>query len=227
MQKTIEGSTFGLEIVVGGDPPQRYEHNGKSYICHHPLPEVEHNDQTYVAAPHGWEYRLRFIVPDNGKRYLAVCTIDGLSIRPGQPKGHDGWVITPPSHPSANDVPGFDVGDNEVVRFKFGDRDDSLAAQIGDDPGKIGTIEVVYYAEEIEDASTRSSGARGADMGTGLGSVQEFKVAKTEFMRGAEVTRLTLKYASERQLAADGIVTQLQSFLREIQGDTGIILGVD
>lgn len=207
MQKTIKGLTFGLEIVVAGD--QSYEHNGKSYVHHHPLPEAEHDGQTYVAAPRGWEYALRFSVPNNGKRYLAICTIDGLSIR----KSIDtGYVMTPPSHATANDVPGFDVGKGEVIRFKFGHRNDSLAAQMQADPSNIGTIEVVFYAEAIPDASTRSCAKGGSDMGTELGSRQNFQVKKTEFNRGVEVTRLTIKYASAEQLFADGIITELPSW---------------
>lgn len=196
-------SGFGIEIIVDGRPLTEYTKDGK----------------TYVAAPWNKDYQLRLHVPRRGARYLAVTSVDGLDIMTGKTasKNAGGYVITPASHATDNDIPGFRLNKNEVAAFHFGDRADSYAALL-DKPANIGVIAVVFFSEyeplvfEVPGGSFEclGGGTKGAghDMGTEFGRRTEHRVNTTTFERDREVARFVIEYASREKLVEAGIITE-------------------
>lgn len=192
-----------------------------------PLTEHLHNQKKYVASPWDTDYVLRVSVPFSwGQRYLAVVSVDGLSVMTGKTaSSRDGGYILNPGQ--VFDIPGFRLNNDEVAKFRFGDRRDSYAAQM-DKPQNVGVISVVFIAEnnnnimELMGDSRGSLGAEGCgptscgpkamggaaghDMGTEFGDVQQHKVREEFFERGPEVARLTLEYASRANLQKAGII---------------------
>jgi hypothetical protein len=205
---------FGLQIVVDGGP----------------LGEIVHGGNTYVSAPWNRDYAIRLLVPRG--RYLAICSVDGLDILTGKRASTatgSGYVLTPASHTTANDIPGFRLNDTEVARFHFGDRRDSYAARL-DKPENVGVISVVFFAERTRNlgvlrsvrsgegdtfrGATRGGGMMGGatkggghDMGTEFGQLFDHRVDRVGFDRGEEVARFSIEYASEKSLTAAGIKT--------------------
>lgn len=133
-----------------------------------------------------------------------------------------GYVLTPPSRPGANDIPGFRLNKNEVARFRFGTREDSYAAQL-DKPQNIGVIGVVFYQEKEvyrprrgapDFSMTRGGASRGGvsrgglghDTGTEFGDRAEHRVETVAFERGVEAARFVFEYASAESLRAAGIL---------------------
>ncbi|MBX9670867.1 MAG: hypothetical protein K2X93_24965 [Candidatus Obscuribacterales bacterium] len=201
---------FSLQVVTNGQPLTEHLHNGKKY----------------VASPWDTDYVLRATVPFNwGQRYLAVVSVDGLSVMTGKTaSSKDGGYILNPGQ--TLDIPGFRLNNEEVAKFRFGDRRDSYAAQM-DKPQNVGVISVVFFAEannymELMGGSQIPFGAEGCgptsfgpktmagpaghDMGTEFGDVQKHKVHVESFERGAEVARLTLEYASRANLQKAGVI---------------------
>lgn len=211
---------FGLRIVANGS-------------C---LPEYTKDGKTYIAAPADTDYQIRILVPTipgnlhRYKRFLAVISVDGLDVMTGKraTSQSSGYVVTPPSRVDANDIPGFRLNDKEVARFRFGDREDSYAAQL-DKPENIGVIGVIFFAERepvyrdltlevcgptrggghtFGGGPTRVATSRGAghDVGTAFGQRDEHVVNRTQFERAEEVARFVLEYASFESLKAAGVI---------------------
>ncbi len=211
-------NAFGLEIIVNGRP----------------LPTIQHQGKTYVAAPWDKDFQLRFHVPFGGGRYLAVTSVDGLDIMTGKTASQSagGYVLTPALSVTENDIPGFRLNNSEVAAFHFGDRRDSYAAQL-DKPANVGVIAVVFYEERPRfrrnmlsmstrggclggglEGNTRGGGSYGPatkggvghDMGTEFGRRTEHRVNTTEFDRGREVARFVIEYASRENLIKAGVI---------------------
>src|SRR5690349_13407486 len=94
-------NAFGLEIIVNGRP----------------LPTIQHQGKTYVAAPWDKDFQLRFNVPFGGGRYLAVTSVDGLDIMTGKTASLSagGYVLSPALSVTENDIPGFRLNNSEVA----------------------------------------------------------------------------------------------------------------
>lgn len=209
---------LGLQIIVDGRPLQEYDYQGR----------------TYIAAPWNTDFQIRLLTPRiRGykfpyKRFLAVCSVDGLDIMTGKraTPNSGGYVMTPAETIDDNDIPGFRLNSNEVAAFHFGDRRDSYAAQM-DKPENVGVISVIYFSEYDPEpryesltkggaksaGGTRSMGTRGGgatrgghDMGTEFGQRVEHRVGSTSFDRDREVARFTLEYASRESLIEANII---------------------
>jgi hypothetical protein len=211
------------------------------------LPEHSKDGKTYIAAPWNTDYQLRLLVPripgyrHPNKRFLVVVSVDGLDIMTGKraTAQSGGYIITPASHSTANDIPGYRLNDREVARFRFGDRTDSYAAKL-ERPENVGTIGVIVFSEydpaPVLRSTFRSShtfgaegGTRGGggntrgghDMGTEFGGRADHVVTRDHFEKEREVARFTLEYASRESLLSAGIITS--SPLGEVRpfADTG------
>ncbi len=210
-------NAFGLEVVVNGRV----------------LPVIQHGGKNYIAAPWDKDFQLRFNVPFDSGRFLAVTSVDGLDIMTGKTASlaGGGYVLTPALRPTDNDIPGFRLNNDEVAAFHFGDRRDSYAAQL-DKPANVGVIAVAFYEERPRirrnvlsmssrggclgggglEGNTRGGhatrgGGVGHDMGTEFGQRTEHKVSTTSFDRGREVARFVFEYASRENLVKAGIIS--------------------
>jgi hypothetical protein len=208
----LNAQGIGFQIIVDGVPLTEYVKDGK----------------TYVAAPFGREYQIRYIVPRQytprgaERRWEFVTSVDGLCILTGKRATRDsrGYILTPAARRGSNDIKGFRLNANEVAAFQFGDRSDSYAAQL-DKPSNIGAIGVIVFGEYeppavdhgmlgMESCGGASKGGGhskgGHDMGTEFGRRTEQRTTTTEFERAHEVTRLALEYASYDSLVSAGII---------------------
>jgi hypothetical protein len=196
----MRNDQFGLSIVTHGRE----------------LPIIEHGGKLYVAAPWSENYQLRIRVPSYG-RYLGVLSVDGLDVMTGRTASvdADGYVFRGPVCSPANDIPGFRLNDRQVAAFRFGDRRDSYAAYL-DKPTNVGVIAAVFYEERpvpipLQVHVRRGDGGgavtkgRGHDMGTAFGHRMDHHVSTTEFIRGREVARIVIEYASKESLQKAGI----------------------
>ncbi|PWT96561.1 MAG: hypothetical protein C5B53_09495 [Candidatus Melainabacteria bacterium] len=111
-----------------------------------PLGQITHNGQTYVEAPWNKDFELRITCPKY-HRYLAVCSVDGLSIMNGRPasSGDDGYVI----EDGSVTIPGFRLDHDNVAHFQFGDKSASYA-KLMRKPENIGVIGLKVFADANE-----------------------------------------------------------------------------
>ncbi|MDZ4837641.1 MAG: hypothetical protein SGJ27_27970 [Candidatus Melainabacteria bacterium] len=208
------------------------------------LPEYTKDGKTYIAAPWNTDYQIRILVPSISgyrhtyKRFKTVISVDGLDVMTGKrASAHaTGYVMTPPSRPTANDILGFRLSDSEVASFHFGDRTDSYAALL-EKPEHIGVIGIVFYSELDPEPcmyettrgcdggeTTRGATRGGHDMGTEFGRRREQVVSKTYFDTDREVARFVLEYASSDSLKKAGIITNSPAPLGAVNAfpeDTG------
>ena len=122
-----QARNFRLELLVDGVPLRQMRHRGK----------------TYVEAPWNKDFDIQITCPSNG-RYLAVCSVDGLSIMNGKTASSldDGYVI----EKGSITIPGFRLNGSNVARFHFGDRSQSYANLIGK-ATNIGVIGLKIFAD--------------------------------------------------------------------------------
>ncbi len=120
-----------------------------------PLNQIHRHGRTYVEAPWDKDFDIRITCP-TGQRYLAVCSVDGLSIMTGKTasSSDDGYVIDNGSVT----VPGFRLTDANVAHFHFGDKSKSYANLVGK-PTNIGVIGLKIFA----DANRRIGYTSGCD----------------------------------------------------------------
>jgi hypothetical protein len=108
-----------------------------------PLPQISHGGKTYVEAPWNKDFELRINCPYNG-RYLAICSVDGLSIMNGRPASSQdgGYVI----ENGSITIPGFRLDSDNVAHFRFGDKSGSYANLVGQ-PRNVGVIGLKLFAD--------------------------------------------------------------------------------
>ncbi|PWU03436.1 MAG: hypothetical protein C5B53_00505 [Candidatus Melainabacteria bacterium] len=108
-----------------------------------PLPQISHGGKTYVEAPWNRDFELRISCPSYA-RYLAICSVDGLSVLNGRPASSRdrGYVI----ENGSVTIPGFRLDRDNVAHFHFGDKSASYANLIGQ-PRNVGVIGVKLYAD--------------------------------------------------------------------------------
>lgn len=118
---------FSLDVLVDGVP----------------LPQIRHRGKVYVEAPWNKDFELR-ITCRGYERYLAVCSVDGLSIMNGRPASSrdSGYVI----ENGSITIPGFRLDQDNVAHFRFGDKSASYANLMGH-PRNVGVIGVKLYAD--------------------------------------------------------------------------------
>jgi hypothetical protein len=120
-----------------------------------------------------------------------------------------------------------------VANFRFGDRKDSYAAQIGK-PKNIGVIGAAYFAEYERPrmlgrgfeatrggggddtyetfggacGTTRGGGTKGVghDVGTEFGQRTEQRVTRVQWTRGTQREIFAIEYASEENLRKAGVI---------------------
>jgi hypothetical protein len=121
---------FNLEVLVDGAP----------------LAQITHNGQTYVEAPRNKNFELRITCPMY-HRYLAVCSVDGLSIINGRPasSADGGYVI----EDGTITIPGYWLDKDNVAHFQFGDKPASYANLMGK-PENVGVIGLKVFADANE-----------------------------------------------------------------------------
>jgi len=108
-----------------------------------PLPQISHGGKTYVEAPWNRDFELRITCPTTG-RYLAICSVDGLSVLSGRPASSRdrGYVI----ENGSISIPGFRLDRDNVAHFHFGDKSASYANLMGQ-PRNVGVIGLKLYAD--------------------------------------------------------------------------------
>lgn len=108
-----------------------------------PLRQIRRGGRIYVEAPWDSDFDIRITCPA-GARYLAVCSVDGLSIMTGKTASSldDGYVID-----NGNlTIPGFRLNNSNVAHFHFGDKSKSYA-NLMDKPTNIGVIGLKMFAD--------------------------------------------------------------------------------
>lgn len=123
-----QGRNFNLEILVDGSA----------------LPKISHHGKLYVEAPQDSDFALRLTCPNNG-RYMAVCSVDGLSIMTGKDASSNdpGYLV----ENGSLTIPGYRLDKEHVAHFHFGQRHDSYAARMGK-PKNIGVIAAKVFTEK-------------------------------------------------------------------------------
>jgi hypothetical protein len=126
------------------------------------LPAFWRGDRVLVAGQRGQRYAIEI---SNGSpaRIEAVATVDGLDVMDGGRGSFDkrGYVLRPGE---TYRVDGFRRSQLAVAAFRFGDVEESYAAQRGDDTN-VGVIGVAFFTERgapldsRQDQAARRAGA--------------------------------------------------------------------
>lgn len=213
MQTFTSQRSFRLQVLVDLNPLDVEEKDGKYYL----------------AAPIGKEYELLVVVPNDGKRYEAVLSVDGLSVMTGErASSYDrGYVVSAGSPP----IPGFRLNHDEVAHFEFRQPGESYAA-LTDKAENIGVIGLKIFSEyvpeleivektresfRLERSVSKRGETRGHDVGTGFGRRTESRVSSTEFQRASCLVTIVLEYASRESLIEAGIIRNLLSPLGDVK----------
>jgi hypothetical protein len=103
-----------------------------------------HDGEYWVAGRPGAHYAIR-ITSRDGRRLLAVTSVDGVNILTGETAAHGqpGYVFEPWQ---GYDVAGWRKSDRQVAAFTFTSVPRSYAARTGR-PGNVGVIGVALFAE--------------------------------------------------------------------------------
>ena len=110
------------------------------------LPVHHHQGQYWVAGKPGAHYAIH-IQSRDGRRLLAVTSVDGVNVVTGETAGHQqrGYVF----HPRQGyDIAGWRKSDSQIAAFTFTSIPRSYAAQTGR-PGNVGVIGVALFRERL------------------------------------------------------------------------------
>ncbi|HWL64228.1 MAG TPA: hypothetical protein VNQ32_15640 [Steroidobacteraceae bacterium] len=104
-----------------------------------------HQGEYWVAGRPGAHYAVR-ITSRDGRRLLAVTSVDGVNILTGETAAHDqrGYVFEPWQ---GYDVAGWRKSDSQIAAFTFTSIPKSYAARTGR-PDNVGVIGVALFAEK-------------------------------------------------------------------------------
>lgn len=193
------------------------------------LPVHRHQGELWVAGRPGAHYAIR-IQSRDGRRLLAVTSVDGVNVVTGETAGHhqrgyvfDAW--------QGYDIAGWRKSGSEIAAFTFTALPRSYAAQTGR-PDHIGVIGVALFREKrrpippppppavhgapatapsarAESRASRSEEAKAdASLGTGHGRREHSMATQVPFERDAghpdEVIRF--RYDSRENLVALGVL---------------------
>jgi hypothetical protein len=125
-------NAFEVNVLVNGNRCKQYNHNGRLYI----------------EAKHGSEYEIE-IKNNSWSRYLALTSVDGLSVLNGETAGEDdqGYIL---DKNSPLKIKGFRYSNNEVAAFKFTTKSNSYANATGGSTAaqNCGVIGVRLFSED-------------------------------------------------------------------------------
>jgi len=187
----------GLEVLVGGQPLPTVWHQGRRYL---PVPQL------------GLEYEIR-VWNDGPHRIVALVSIDGLSVTNSRPASerHPGYLIEPSS---SIRIKGWRRDQDTVAAFRFVDREDSYASQIGyyENVGVIGLIAIEELGswprpllEKIAGAAPKSRSRDVGSTGTEYGRDLDSPVDYVPFIRGINRRTITLYYDTAAALRRAGV----------------------
>lgn len=182
-----------------------------------------HDGEYWVAGRPGARYAIR-ITSRDGRRLLAVTSVDGVNILTGETAAHHqpGYVFEPWQ---GYDVAGWRKSDSQVAAFTFTSVPRSYAARTGR-PENVGVIGVALFAErqhppkisrsvpppvapldEQADLSARES-AKAPSLGTGHGRREESHSRQVAFERASAkpVEVIRIRYDSRENLVAMGVI---------------------
>lgn len=108
------------------------------------LPVHHHQGQYWVAGTPGAHYAIH-IQSRDGRRLLAVTSVDGVNVVTGETAGHQqrGYVFGPRQ---GYDIAGWRKSDSQIAAFTFTSIPRSYAAQTGR-PDNVGVIGVALFRE--------------------------------------------------------------------------------
>lgn len=180
-----------------------------------PLQTYFHEGEHWVAGRPGARYAIR-ITSRDGRRLLAVTSVDGVNILTGETAAHNqpGYVFDPWQ---GYDVAGWRKSDRQVAAFTFTSVPRSYAARTGR-PDNVGVIGVALFAERqhppkisrsvpLADSSARES-AKAPSLGTGHGRREESHSRQVAFERASAkpVEVIRIRYDSRENLVAMGVI---------------------
>jgi len=127
----IHSELISMKVRVHGKPVQEYNKDGNAF----------------VEGRRGTAYTL-LIENLTGRRILVHPAIDGLSVMTGKPASKndssDGYILD--AHKSI-EIPGWRLDDGSVAKFRFGNRADAYAEQVGEG-GSQGVIACPVWKEK-------------------------------------------------------------------------------
>lgn len=202
------GGTIEASVLIAGTPQSLYRRA---------------DGRMFVAGVPGSPYTVR-VRNLTSARVEVILGIDGrhaLSDDRADPHANRGMVLTPHQY---YDFRGWRVSDAQTREFLFGNPATSVAAQAGS-TANIGVIGIAAWQErdyglEYASVATASAGhpqARGlaasgfeshaaGSLGTGIGSYQDDRVVRTDFIRASgEPEILVIGYDTEAGLIRRGI----------------------
>jgi hypothetical protein len=189
---------FRLDLLVDGNP----------------LPQIHRQGRVYVEAPRDKDFDIRVTCP-SGKPYLAVCSVDGLSIMNGKTAASmdDGYVICDGSLT----IPGFRLNQSNVAHFHFGDRSKSYAKLMGK-PTDIGVIGLKIFADARQRQAYRPY--EGDDQYI----VRDFRSTDYYGFPGPGYGESKFQNSGANNMATRGFLLRKKS-CDEIIGDEGSVVG--
>jgi hypothetical protein len=124
------------------------------------LPTYRYHGRTYVAGEPGHEYEVRIRNP-NGKRVLAVTTVDGVNVVSGQTGATNqaGYVLDAYGYAS---IEGWRKDLSHTAAFYFTSLANSYAARTGR-PDNVGVIGIAAFYEKDRCCEYRSEDDRVSD----------------------------------------------------------------
>lgn len=208
------------------------------------LPYYSQRGQRWVAGQNGHPYSLRLHNRSPG-RVLVVLSVDGLNVINGEVAAPDqtGYVLEPWQ---SADITGWRKSRQEVAQFVFTDPGRSYANRTGR-PDNIGVIGMAVFNEapqfrppvapaappmarqraqapaaESADRALSSVEVTGS-LGTGHGARESSYSGSTDFRRASRVPvqQVSVRYDSERNLVARGIITRPRPVAGEPQAFPG------
>ncbi len=170
--------------------------------------------RTFIVGRPGDVYTIK-IERHILNRFLAVVSVDGLSVLTGKParRSDNGFIVT-----SFLGVKGWQVDEGSAAEFVFSENSDSYARKIGasDDMGIIATA---IYEEnkpepvtEVDFGCTKGLGHCNGEkgLGTGFGSSITSNIERKHFDRGPLIAEMAIFYTDIASLQRMGLVVEQQ-----------------
>lgn len=142
----------------------------KVTVKYNQVTEYKHQGLTFIEGRPGSEFEIEISNQTNA-RYMAILSVDGLSVTDGKPAGEHspGYLLEP--YASLR-IPGWTLNQDQVAKFVFANRKESYANSSSGSDVNCGVIGVMLFDEKIPqfiNTAHTISGATANSIG-GMGS---------------------------------------------------------
>lgn len=182
----MQGSRVVVKVTVKYNQVTEYRHQGLTFIEGRPGSEFEIEVQNQTNA-----------------RYLAILSVDGLSVTDGKPAGENspGYLLEPYA---SLKIPGWTLNQDQVAKFVFANRKESYANSSSGSDVNCGVIGVMLFDEKVQNY-INISGAVANNISGSMGSYSSSPVTDSLYRgKGLIDPQLTMSAQATTQNMGTG-----------------------